>query len=309
MLFLVSGGSSAMVEMPLDLAISVADNAEFNRLLVGSGLPITAMNVLRKHLSAVKGGRLALAAAPAAQATLLVSDVPAGALDTVGSGPTMPDASSREECLALYRKLRATTSLPRSIEALFNSGTLPETPQRDPTAFARASWTCILSSDDLASSAARIAEALRLHVTIDNGCDDWPAEDAARYLLSRSAELRQRHGRTCLISAGEVAVNLPPTSGRGGRNQHFCLLSALQLAGSGDGTAVLSAGSDGIDGRSPAAGAVVDGTTCGRAEQMGFDPEATLAAFDSFTLLDELGDTLRTGPTGNNLRDLRILLT
>ena len=148
--FLMSGGSSAMVELPLDPTISNADVAQFHRVLVGSGLSIMEINCLRKHLSAVKGGRLAEAAAQAAQCTLIVSDVPENVLDAVGSGPSLPDSTSLQECRDIYRRLRATHRLPAKVEHMFESGLASETPKRAYLVFARAAWTCILSSDDLA---------------------------------------------------------------------------------------------------------------------------------------------------------------
>ncbi len=308
-LFLISGGSSAMVELPLDSTISASDVASFNRILVGSGLPINEINSLRKHLSAIKGGRLAEAAAPAAQCTLIISDVPASLLDTVGSGPSLPDTSSKVECSDIYRHLRAAERLPLPIERFFESGLASETPKQTDPAFAKAAWTCVLSSEDLASGAADAAAQAGFHVEIDNCCDEWAAEDAAQYLLSRSAQLSRHHERTCLISAGELRVKLSQTSGRGGRNQHFALQCALSLAGDARESAVLSAGSDGVDGNSPAAGAIADENTCREALLRDIDPVETLKRFDSFRLFNALGDTITIGPTGNNLRDLRLLLT
>jgi hydroxypyruvate reductase len=145
------------------------------------------------------------------------------------------------------------------------------------------------------------------HVEIDNRCDDWSAERAAAYLLDRVRELRRESERVCLLSAGEVTVQVPlGMSGKGGRNQHFALLCSESIADSE--ITVLSAGSDGIDGNSPAAGAVVDPSTTRRAEAAGYSVAAALAAFDSNSLLTLLGDTIVIGPTGNNLRDLRVLL-
>ncbi len=307
--FLISGGSSSMVELPLDPSVSLGDVAEFHRTLVGSGLGIAEMNVLRKHLSAVKGGRLAIAAAPAAQCTLVLSDTPAGALDVVGSGPSLPDSSSAEDCRRIYLRLRSMARLPPTIERFFEADALEETPKGDDPVFQRSTWTSILSSDDLAISAAALARHMGFLAEVDNTCDEWRCDNAAGYLLERSAELRRRAGRSCLISVGELAVMLPLSPGRGGRNQHFVLECALRLAGQAEETTVLSAGSDGIDGNSVAAGAVADGDTCDRAAKQGVDPARVLADFDSFSLFRALGDAIVTGPTGNNVRDLRLLLT
>jgi hydroxypyruvate reductase len=144
-------------------------------------------------------------------------------------------------------------------------------------------------------------------VVVDNTCDDWPAEEAAAYLVNRLRELRGLTNRVCLLSAGEVTVTIPQgIAGNGGRNQHFLLEAARRIAG--EEIVVLSAGSDGVDGNSPAAGGVVDGMTVERAVRAGSSVEEALRSFNSYPLLEELGDAITTGPTGNNLRDLRILL-
>lgn len=308
-LFLVSGGASAMVELPIDPTLTFEDVAELNRVLVGSGLAIRDINVLRKHLSAVKGGRMAEAAASACKCTLILSDVPAIHLDSVGSGPSLPDPSTVEDCYELYSILQSAQSLPASVRHFFESRQIAETPKQSNPAFRGASWNCILSSDDLAFGAASAASAAGFHVEVDNRCDEWRCEDAAAYLLHRSAALSKLHGRTCLISAGEVTVQLGQPSGRGGRNQHFALQCALALGCIPRHMAILSAGSDGIDGNSKAAGAVADESTCRRALQLGIDPGEALRAFNSFPLFAALKDSITTGPTGNNLRDLRLLLT
>ena len=307
-LFLISGGSSSMVELPMDPSITVLDIAAFNRCLVGSDLSIAEINVLRKHLSAVKGGRMAEAAAPAAQCTLIVSDVPASFLDVVGSGPSLPDSSSTEMCHEVFERLRRMRTLPAPVEKVFERGP-SETPKRDHPAFVNAAYACILSSDDLATAALHTANSLGFYAEIDNTCDEWSSGDASGYLLDRSAQLSKRHGKTCLISVGEVRVNVLDPTGVGGRNQHFALQCARRLQHQERDVTVLSAGSDGIDGNSPAAGAIATQATWSRAEGLGFDPARTLEQFDSFRLFHSLGDTIVLGPTGNNLRDLRLILT
>ena len=148
-------------------------------------------------------------------------------------------------------------------------------------------------------------------MVIDNSCDDWDYADAARYLLGRFDHLRREHAKLCLLSGGEVTVRLGHEHGAGGRNQQFALACALALAGRDPEApmVVLSAGSDGIDGNSAAAGAIADATTVARAHVLGIDAATALARFDAYPLFTALGDTLVTGPTHNNLRDLRILLS
>jgi glycerate 2-kinase len=308
-LFLVSGGASSMMEQPLDPAISVEDMAEFYRCLVVSGLPIREMNVVRKHFSAVKGGRLAERAGRAAAiCTLIVSDVPDGSLSSVGSGPSVPDDSTTTDCLSILNRLMERAVLPETVVRFFGGPLFVETPRPNDAAFQRSYAKAILSSEDLAAAVARMASRAGFHVEIDNTCDEWDYRDAGLYLLERSRDLGSRYPSFCLISVGEVAVAMEGPGGRGGRNQHFALWCAGELARRGDHIAMLSAGSDGIDGNSPAAGAIADATTWGRARRAGFDGEQCLREYDSYTLFQALGDAVVTGPTANNLRDLRIFI-
>ena len=301
--FLISGGASAMMELPLDENISLEDTILFHRALVHSGASITEINCVRKHFSAVKGGRLTLAAGSLRSLTLVVSDVPAGQLDALASGPTLPDTSTIDQCRSIIEKYALLPQFSESVQRYFESPDLKESPKPGEITVQVYS---LLSSEDLAQAASESAERRGFKVFVDNACDDWDYRAAADYLLKRLDALRAQYGRVCLISAGEVTVRLPVESkgSMGGRNLHFALYSALKLQPS-DHVAVLSGGSDGVDGSSPAAGAVVDSTTVhSRYEeaQRAFDD------FDSFHFLQDAGATVMTGPTGNNLRDLRILL-
>jgi hydroxypyruvate reductase len=317
-LFLVSGGASAMMELPLDPAISLADTIEFHRTLVHSGASIAEMNCVRKHFSAVKGGRLAAAARGAECFSIVVSDVPPGHLDTIASGPTVPDSSTLAECREILQRYNLLERFPASVCRFFTSSDLPETPK--PQDIVTHSLT-LLDSSDLADAARKHAEQLGFHAVIDNTCDDWDYRAASEYLLTRLRALRHEHPRVCLIAVGEVAVSVANdgllASGTGGRNQHFALYTATQLKPSDAPIAVLSAGSDGIDGNSTAAGAVIDEHTLrspsvsaeeARDEQLRADAQAALQQFCSFPFLHSRGAILTTGPTGNNLRDLRLLL-
>jgi glycerate 2-kinase len=305
--FLVSGGGSAMVERFLEPAISVEVMADTHKALVESGAPIAAMNAVRKHLSAVKGGRLAAAAAPAEQVTIFVSDVPEGQLDALSSGPTMPDGSTVEAVYRIAEDYGLAARFPGVVAQMIAAHSLVETPKAGAEIFARSRWSVLLDSASLEEAAAVRARELGWYVEIDNRCDDWSAERAAEYLVQRVSELRQTVERVCLLSAGEVTVKVPHgVKGNGGRNQQFALLCAELIAGKK--IEVLSAGSDGVDGHSSAAGGVVDGATVARAKMAGYPVSVALAGFDSNDLLALLGDAIVTGPTGNNLRDLRILL-
>jgi glycerate 2-kinase len=301
-IFLLSGGGSSVVEAPLDDEISFEEMVATYRVLVHSGGTIAEINAIRKHLSAVKGGRLARAAYPAQQVSVMVSDVPENAPDSLASGPTMPDPTTEADCYLIAEKYRLAEQFPPLVREMFEKKQLEETPKSAEPAFVRARWWPILSSASAEKAAAEAASRAGFAVEIDHSCDDWEYTKAADYLLGRLADLRKGVSRACLISGGEVTVAVPPKAGVGGRNQQFALYCAQKIAG--ENICVLSAGTDGIDGNSPAAGAVVDGTTFSRA---GNGIHDALQGFDAFSLLEKLGDAVVTGPTGNNVRDLRVL--
>ena len=319
-LFMVSGGGSSILEKPIletpleefgDDVISLADLIATYRALVLCGAPIAEINAVRKHLSAVKGGRLAQAASGAQQVSLLVSDVPDATPDALASGPSMPDSTTAEDCRRIVEKYDLLPQFPVSVRELFERDALEETPKSDDPAFVRSRWWTILSNKTAVDAAAAEAARLGFAVEIDNSCDDWDYDRAAEYLVGRLRELRRANQdkakpRVCLISGGEVTVKVTGEGGIGGRNQQFALACASKIAG--ENIAVLSAGTDGIDGNSPAAGAVVDGTTVARAEALGLDVVRRSASFDAYPLFQALEDDVTTGPTGNNVRDLRILL-
>jgi glycerate 2-kinase len=338
-LFLISGGGSAMFDLPLDPAITLEDTVGFHQALISSGAPINEINTLRKHFSAVKGGRLALAAPDAAKVSLLLPDVPLRTLDALSSGPTSPDRSTVAEVRELLAKYDLPAKFPPRVRAFFARKDLPESPGNKswrPNFLPRLPWTeallarrtaavaslngedaafrdsvfeILLSSHDLVESARALAQKAGYQTVVDNSCDDWDYAEAARYLLERFHALRAVHDRLCLISVGEVTVTLNSHPGAGGRNQQFALACALELQKyRGANLTVLSAGSDGIDGNTQAAGAIADPTTVERARVFGFNPEQSLAAFNACPLFTALGDSVVTGPTGQNLRDLRLLL-
>jgi glycerate 2-kinase len=335
--FLISGGGSAMFDLPIDPHISLEDTIVFHELLLASGAPINEINTLRKHFSAVKGGRLAMAAAESTKVSLLVPDVPLRALDALSSGPTSPDHSTVSDVRELLAKYDLSGKLPISIRTFFEREDLPESPGNkgwrpsflpklpwadarrvtsaagmtgEDAAFRDSVFEILLSSHDLVESARTLARTAGYHVVVDNSCDDWDYADAARYLLERFHALRANQKRLCLISVGEVTVTLNRTPGAGGRNQQFALASALELQHHpGERLTVLSAGSDGIDGNTQAAGAIADPTTVARARAFGYDPEKSLAEFNACPLFTALGDSVVSGPTGQNLRDLRLLIS
>ena len=304
-IFMLSGGGSSIVEKPIDEEISLDDLIVTYRALVHSGAPIAEINAVRKHLSAIKGGRLAQAAVPAQQVSILVSDVPENTPDALASGPTMPDSTTVEDCYRIAGKYDLLRQFPQSTRELFERLALEETPKSDDPAFQRARWWTALSNQTAIEEASIAAERAGFVVQVDNSCDDWDYERAAEYLLEKVRELKKQFSPVCLISGGEVTVKVV-NGGVGGRNQQFALACAARIAG--ENITVLSAGTDGVDGNSPAAGAVVDGSTLERAHARGLDARAALGKFDAYLFFQQLGDAIETGPTGNNLRDLRILL-
>lgn len=344
-IFLVSGGGSAMMELPRDAAIELEELLEFHRALVGSGATIAEINAVRRQFSAVKGGRLAMAAGEAKQLTLLLADVPVKDVEAVASSPTLPDRGGEYECREILDRYGLMERFPRRVREWFESrissgAEAPSSLQRaNGRAKARplhgltpahfkveripaeavplqnrgpAAWgdyEVLLSNEDLVAAACEQARRLGYETVVDNSCDDWDYEEACGYLLRRFRELRREMPWVCLVSGGEVTVKLEGAVGRGGRNQHFALEAAVKMDRNADEEmVVLSAGSDGVDGNGNAAGAISDGSTVARARELGVEAKAALTRFDSGTVFAALGDAIVTGPTGNNLRDLRLVL-
>ena len=305
-IFLVSGGASAIAEKPIATAITLDDVVATYKALVHSGAPISEINAVRKHLSALKGGRMAQAAAPSRQVSILVSDVPENALDALASGPTMPDTSTAADCYAIASKYELLPRFPSGVRRLFEQSELQETPKAQDPAFARSRYVTVLSNATALKAAGEMAMRSGFIVEVDNSCDDWDYAAAADYLLSRLNELGQKASRVCLISGGEVTVKAGNNPGTGGRNQQFALYCAQKIEA--QPITVLSAGTDGIDGNSRAAGAVADGSTVARAKEKRLNAAVALQELNAFPFFDALGDAIMTGPTGNNVRDLRVLL-
>jgi hydroxypyruvate reductase len=306
--FLLSGGGSALVELPLDSRQTLEDVRQLYGVLVTCGASIGEIGTVRRHLSGVKGGRLAQAAGRATKITLAVSDVPAGQEIALASGPTLPDPTTIEDVHRLLRQYGLEKQLPATLRNWIDAGGMPETPKADDAAFANAHFTLLLGLDDLFHPAHHSAERCGCVTCCDNSTDDWPVEKAADHLLGQLEELRAANPgqRVALIADGEVSS--PVTGdGIGGRNSAFVLACVEKIAGRP--IAVLSAGTDGIDGNSPAAGAVADGETLQRARQMGMDPREAFRRSDAYSFFARLGDAIVTGPTGTNLRDLRVLIS
>jgi glycerate 2-kinase len=305
--FLLSGGGSALVELPLNPAISLEDVQALHRALVTCGAPIDAMNTVRRHLSAVKGGRLAVAAGRAKKITLAVADVPAGKETALASGPSLPDPSTVANVEQVLVQYDLRHKLPERLVRWLDARGMPETPKPGHPAFANSDFVLLLGMDDLFHAAHHAAEAKGYLACCDNSTDDWPVEQAASNLLAQlEAWQKENPGqRVAIIADGEVSS---PVTGKGvgGRNSAFVLSCVERIMGRK--ITVLSAGTDGIDGNSPAAGAVADGETLARAKAQDLNPALAFVQSDAYTFFKKLEDAVVTGPTGNNLRDLRILL-
>lgn len=313
-LFLISGGGSALFEKPIDPAITLDDLRMINRALVGCGAVIAEMNVVRRFLSAVKGGRLASAAPRSRQISLYISDVNSDDLSTVSSGPTLPGAVTRDTFDRIVERYDLLNIFPASVSKLIASGSLPDPPRPDaPDAedARRRSHHLLLDNRKALLEAKRIAES-------EFGCVVQIAEDLIEgdvetmMLAHVERVVTLRHGQAgktvCLLSGGE-AVCPVRGDGQGGRNQEFVLRAAIHLHQRGlSDVVVLSAGTDGIDGNSPADGGIADPDTLQRAAEKGVSAEERLQNSDSFNFFNLLGDAIITGPTGNNVRDLRILM-
>lgn len=305
--FLLSGGGSALVEESLDPGVTQEDFQQLNRLLVGCGAPIDAINSVRKHLSAIKGGRLAQAAPRSMKITLAVTDVPEGQESALASGPTLPDPSTVRDAERVVAEYRLLEKLPASVRDIFQRRAIRETPKAGDLAFERAQFLLILAAHDLLHNAHRAAEAAGFRTICDNSTDNWPLQKAADHLLTQLSKLKRQHPGNAVAVIADGELSSPVTGeGAGGRNAAFVLSCVPKIAA--QNIVVLSAGTDGIDGNSPAAGAVADGSTLKRAEAAGMNVRDYLLRSDSHTFFARLGDAIFTGPTGNNLRDLRIFL-
>ncbi len=312
LLCLFSGGGSALMPAPAD-GISLEEKVATTDALLRCGATIDELNAVRKHLSEVKGGQLARRAAPARVLSLMISDVIGDPLHTIASGPTCADPTTFEDCLRLIDRYRLRQELPESVLARFErggGGHLPETPgAADPSV--QSALNLVIGNNALAVSAAR-EEALRrgYHAFVLSTRIAGETRQVAGVHAAIAAEIalsgQPVPAPACVISGGETTVTLRG-HGKGGRNQEFALAAALDLEGA-EGITVMSAGTDGTDGPTDAAGAIADGTTVARAAAAGLPAAGHLERNDSHPLFEALDDLIVTGPTGTNVMDLRLIL-
>jgi hydroxypyruvate reductase len=311
-LFLVSGGGSALLPLPAE-GLSLADKQATTRILLACGATIHEINALRKHLSAIKGGQLARAVFPATLVSLVLSDVVGDDLDTIASGPCVPDSRTFIDCLEIVEKYAIGDQLPALVLSHLRAGAagrLPETPKPGDLVFERTFNAVIGSNFDALARAREMAISLGYKTLILSSMIEGEASVAAGLHMAIGREiLKTGHPLklpACLLSGGECTVTIRGT-GLGGRNQEFALAAARQMEVPGR-IVLLSAGTDGSDGPTDAAGAFVDSTTGQRAQTAGLDPQRSLAANDSYHFFEQLGDLYKTGPTNTNVMDLRIML-
>ncbi len=310
---LLSGGGSALLPAPA-AGLSLADKQDTTASLLACGASIDQINTIRKHLSALKGGQLARHAAPARLITLAISDVIGDPPETIASGPTVGDPTTFDDCLKVVDEYGLRRSIPSAVLAHLEAGVrgeIADTPLPDAPELANC-WYHVVGNNTLSLEAARKAsvdcgyEPLVLSSRIAGETKDVACMHAAiaMQIVDSGQPLA---APACLISGGETTVTLSPSAGVGGRNQEFALAAAIELMGESRIT-VLSAGTDGTDGPTDAAGAIADGSTVERARQAGYSAAEHLRGNNAYPFFAAIDDLIRTGPTGTNVMDLRLFL-
>lgn len=297
---LISGGASALLPLPA-AGITLAQKQKVTRSLLECGASIHEINCVRKHISAIKGGQLARLVYPATLITLILSDVIGDNLDVIGSGPTVPDRSSIAHARAICAKYGIAVNLQGA----------RETPKLGDRAFAKVTNVLVGSNALAVEAAEQEAQRHGFHTMVLSTSLQGEAREVARVHAAIAKEIHA-HARpvarpACVISGGETTVTLRG-KGLGGRNQEFALAAAIEIAGLQEDTLILSAGTDGTDGPTDAAGAIADGTTLARAESRGLNAAAFLRRNDSYRFFEAIGDLIKTGPTGTNVADIQLIL-
>lgn len=311
-LCLVSGGASALLSCPV-VGLSLQDKQRTTQALLNCGARIQEVNAIRKHISGIKGGRLAELAYPSTVLSLILSDVIDDSMDNIGSGPTAPDSSTFADCLSIIDRYGVGDMIPLAVTTFLKKGAageIADTPKADNPIFQQVQ-NLLIGNNQLALVAAKEkAQALGYNTLILSSSVEGEAARvaidhvvSARDVLSSSSPVRPP---ACIISGGETTVTIRG-AGLGGRNQEFALAAALEIDGL-NGIVVLSGGTDGTDGPTDAAGGIVDGTTVQRARDQGLNARSYLERNDSYPLLKAVGDLLITGPTLTNVMDLRLIL-
>ena len=307
---LLSGGGSALMPCPIR-GVTLRDKQRTTQLMLRSGATINELNAVRKHLSVFKGGGLAKAAFPASVLTLILSDVVGDPLDTIASGPTSPDPTTFTSAISVLKTRNVWELVPKRVRTALNKGVageITETPKPGDMVFRRVKNIIVGNNQMVCDSAVREARRMGANGILLTTLLEGEAKEVGIVLSAiarESSRQKRRPGKpVAIIMGGETTVT-PTGGGRGGRNQEMMLSASIKLKGH-DGIAIASLGTDGLDGDTPAAGAVADGRTCGRAEQIAMKPDRFLENNDSFTFFNRLHDTLITGATGTNLNDVTV---
>jgi glycerate 2-kinase len=301
-LMCISGGGSSLLVKP---RVPLDDLQRFTAQLLASGATIEELNIVRKHLCEVKGGQLA-ARTKATVVSLIISDVIGDPVHSIASGPTAPDPSSFEDAIEVLKKYRLWKTAPSSVRVCLSqglSGEIPETPKPGDPCFSRVKNYIIANNLIACQAAAAAAMERGYSAVVISTSMSGEAREVGRLLVQNAKE--NKITSIALIAGGETTVTVTG-SGKGGRNQEIVLGAVCELAG----TDIVfgSCATDGIDGRSPAAGALADGDTLARAQKKGLDPQESLAKNDAFTFFSGLGDALMSGPTGTNVMDIQVLV-
>lgn len=311
-LVVISGGGSALLPMPAE-GLTLEDKQQTTQTLLASGATIQEVNALRKHLSRLKGGRLAELAYPASTVALVLSDVVGDRLDAIASGPTVGDATTFEDCLEIVRRYDLGEKIPAKVLDLLERGVrgeAAETPKPSAALFQKVQNIIVGSNRTALAAAQQKAAFLGYQTRVLTSSIEGESRIVASSHCARIKEMLRRdqlaRQPVCLISGGETTVTLRG-DGLGGRNQEFAVAAAIEIAEL-DNVIVLSAGTDGTDGPTDAAGAIVDGTTVERGRAQGLNPHEFLARNDSYHFLQATGDLLITGPTLTNVMDLQVIL-
>lgn len=310
--FLVSGGGSALLPLPAE-GLTLEDKRRTTEALLKSGAAIEEVNIVRKHISRIKGGRLAQVAVPARLISLILSDVVGDSLETIASGPTAPDSSTYDDCIKIIRRKDLRPRIPTAVVDYLERGAKgqrPETLKASDRVFQNVQ-NLIVGSNRLAlAAAAKHAEALGYHAWVLSDSMQGESRIAAKSYCALIKEIFSTNKPVsrpaCVLSGGETTVTVHG-EGLGGRNQEFALAAAMEIAGLDD-LVILSGGTDGTDGPTDAAGGIIDGSTIARAQANKLDPQAFLDRNDSYNFLRVTGDLLMTGPTLTNVMDLQVAL-
>ena len=303
---LISGGGSSLLPLPAE-GVELADKVEVTRSLLRAGATIQELNVVRKHLSAIKGGRLAQRLYPSTVLSLVISDVVGNRLDSIASGPLYPDPSTFNDARSILKRYGVWDALPSRVEKILNkgiAGKIPDTPKTGSKYFGKVRNVIIGSNSDACEAAARYLKNEKCRSMVLTTSYEGDAKSAGLFMgaiVQHGATL----SRPRAYAAGGETTVVVKGNGMGGRNQEFALGASMKMSGN-QGIALISLGTDGLDGSTDAAGAVVDGSTLERAARLGLSAEDSLLRNDSYAFFKGLKDLVTTGPTGTNVNDVSL---